>query len=113
MDPAEVLVRPGVENVTLDERGSPGIGAPAATGVAKNPLPCVVAPAYVSGFGSVPYGTIGVTWFGAVGPEGSRSVFFPHCSRYFFGPKTMLCTSLGDLLTNVTVVPALTLSTFG
>ena len=32
---------------------------------------------------------------------------------YFFGPKTMLCGSVGDLFTNVTVVPALTVSLFG
>ena len=35
---------PGVENVTRDDRGRP-IGAPAATGVAKKPFPCVDAPA--------------------------------------------------------------------
>ena len=39
------LYVPGVENVTLDERVSPGIGDPDESGVAKNPLPCVVAPA--------------------------------------------------------------------
>jgi hypothetical protein len=107
------LYVPGVENVTFDERVRPGIGEPEEIGVAKNPFPCVVAPAYVRGLGSVPNGTIGVTWFGAVGPAGSWSVCFPHCSRYFFGPKTMLCTSLVDLVTNVTVDPALTLRTFG
>ena len=32
---------------------------------------------------------------------------------YFSGPKAMLCGSLGDLLTNETVVPAFTCSSFG
>ncbi len=56
---------------------------------------------------------MGVAWFGAFGPCGWRSVFFPHCSRYFFGPNTMSWTSLGDLFTKVTVVPDFTDSTFG
>ena len=38
------LYVPGVENVTLDDRGSP-IGAPEVNGVTKKPLPWVVAPA--------------------------------------------------------------------
>ena len=37
----------------------------------------------------MPYGSTGVTWFGLVGPVGKRSVFFPNCSMYFFGPKVL------------------------
>ena len=40
------LYVPGFVNVTFDERGSP-IGAPAVSGVAKKPFPCVEAPSYV------------------------------------------------------------------
>ena len=38
---------------------------------------------------------------------------FNMLTLYFFGPKVRLCTSLDDLFTKFTVVPALTFSTFG
>ena len=47
-------------------------------------------------------------------PEASGRSVFPHLpGQAFFGPNTMLCTSLGDLFKNVTVVPAFTDSVFG
>ena len=65
------------------------------------------------GFGSEANGRNGATWFGLVGPCGKRSVCFWTFSTYFGGPKTRLCTSLGDLFGKLTVVPAFTLSTLG
>jgi len=47
------------------------------------------------------------------GPIGKNSFCFANCSRYFLGPKAALCASLGDLITNDTIVPAFTLSSPG
>ena len=82
------LYVPGVENVTLDERGS-ARDRRARTRPASRRTRCRVSSRRrtCSGLGSVPYGMIGVAWFGLSGPVGQQVGLLPPLLQVLLRPE--------------------------